>query len=316
MKTGGPLLHFLMIGAALYGLEQVLFPGDPPAPEPVRVDAATVDAIGRDWARATGRSPTSGELELLIEDRVDSELMLREALTQGFHRDDAVVWRRLIANQRFLESEGAAEPATEAELFERALAHGMQRTDLVVRRRLIERMRSRIVRVAASERPLAPPAPEPGDPLRVVPEPRVRLTHVFLSRDLRGARLEADADALQKHLIVDSVSPHEARALGLGDPLLVPFSLPPSSERQLAARLGPGFARSAMTLEPGRWSAPLPSSYGLHLVWIEERIEQSPAGSSRLAEVSREADRDRISLRRGLDALRRDVAIEREPVPN
>jgi hypothetical protein len=181
-------------------------------------------------------------------------------------------------------------------------------------------MRSRIVRVAASELPLAPPAPEPGDPLRVAPEPRVRLTHVFLSRDLRGARLEADADALQKHLIVDSVSPHEARALGLGDPLLVPFSLPPSSERQLAARLGPGFARSAMTLEPGRWSAPLPSSYGLHLVWIEERIEHGPAGSSRLAsrlaEVSRKADRDRISLRRGLDALRRDVAIEREPVPN
>ena len=54
---------------------------------------------------------------------------------------------------------------------------------------------------------------------------------------------------------------------------------------------------------------------------IEERIGDHRAGTSQLDELSREADRDRIALQRGLEVLRRNVRIVRErrgsdPVPN
>jgi hypothetical protein len=44
--------------------------------------------------------------------------------------------------------------------------------------------------------------------------------------------------------------------------------------RTSTARFGAGFATRLAAAEPGAWFGPVPSSYGLHLVWIRER---SPA---------------------------------------
>jgi hypothetical protein len=60
----------------------------------------------------------------------------------------------------------------------------------------------------------------------------------------------------------------------------------------------------------------VPSSYGLHLVWVHER---APGATPPLAELRRElraawlAEHERRALRRALDELRRDLEVRIEP---
>ena len=98
-----PLVHFMLAGAVLFGLQTLSGGRAPAAPAAVVVTAAHVEALAADWRQATGRHPSEDELERAIEDWVDRELLFRAALDQGLQRSDALVQRRLIQNQRFLE---------------------------------------------------------------------------------------------------------------------------------------------------------------------------------------------------------------------
>jgi len=274
------------------------------APEPVVVHAATLDTLARDWSRTTGRAPTSAEVDRLVQDYVDQELLLRAALARGLQHTDALVTRRLIQNQRFVEVSEDGAGATDAEVLERAYALGLERTDLVVRRRLIERMRQIIW--AASPEPAATtrPAPSAGQPL-------LRLSHVFVSRDRHGKLLNEAARRLRATLARTRLEPGDPELARLGDPLLLASDLPPSTPSRLAARLGARFAEAVSALPTGRWSEPIPSSYGLHLVWVHERlpaadIADTLAGKAEPRRVPRQA-----LLEAALQRLRRDVAVIR-----
>ena len=68
-----------------------------------------------------------------------------------------------------------------------------------------------------------------------------------------------------------------------------------------------GFAERVMDLRPGSWEGPLPSSHGLHLVWVHE---QTPGAPLPLAAVRNEvryallAERGEQALRRAIEELR------------
>jgi hypothetical protein len=132
---------------------------------------------------------------------------------------------------------------------------------------------------------------------RFVQPPRARLTHVFLSRDRRGNSLAADAQALLERLNRDSIGIEEAASFG--DPFLFDRSQTPRSERDLAKTFGPDFAARAFTLPIGRWVGPVSSAYGMHLVWVEERVAEKPTP---LASVEREV-REGVFAERGQAAL-------------
>jgi Arc/MetJ family transcription regulator len=131
-----PLLHFALIGTALYVASQAM---TTPAPSrSIRIDAADIEALREDYVRSAGRAATESELRALVSQRIDDELLLGDARALGWARSDPVVQRRLIQNQRFLDPESEAG---DDELLERAFAQGMEQSDIVVRRRLLERMR-------------------------------------------------------------------------------------------------------------------------------------------------------------------------------
>ena len=273
-------------------------------PEPVIVDAATVDVLTRDWTRTTGRAPTDAEIDRLVQDHVDQELLLRAALARGLQRTDALVMRRLIQNQRFVEVSEDAPGATDAELLERAYALGLERTDLVVRRRLIERMRQ-IIWTGAPQ-----PAAS-ADEVPAASEPLLRVSHVFVSRDRHGSELNEAARRVRAELTRKRLEPDDPEVTRLGDPLLLARDLPPSTPSRLAARLGTSFAEAVSVLATGSWSQPIPSSYGLHLVWVRERLPAADdrAGPGRRAEPG--GTTRRTILEAALQRLRRDVAVIR-----
>jgi hypothetical protein len=183
----------------------------------------------------------------------------------------------------------------------------MEQTDLIVRRRLVEHMRDLILRKAASARPPAPSARSP-----VHREPTVRLHHLFLSHDERRASAEAEARSLQSWLRDENVRPHDSRLDSRGDPLLVPRKLGPLTQTRLATRLGESFAAAVMAAERGRWTGPIPSPYGLHLVWVEEVTPgEGDLGPPEASAAQERERRERAELRKALDRLRGGVEVIR-----
>ena len=180
--------------------------------------------------------------------------------------------------------------ADEEILVREALALGLDRGDVIVRRRLLQKME-----FLAEEGPIA----EPDDATlqawldahaeRWRAEPRVRFEHVFVGRDRHGDAAEADARAL-----LARIEAGEDPA-GLGDPFLRGRTLGPATREEIDAQLGPGFAERLSGIPDGRWSGPVPSSFGQHLVRVDERAAGGPAS---LADVRAAVRHDWLEARR------------------
>jgi hypothetical protein len=112
-----PLLHFLVVGALIYGLYGIVADDPTYAPDRVVVDQRRVDDLVATFQRTWMRRPTAEELDVLIQDFVDEEILYRESLALGLDRDDPVIRRRLRQKMEYLHVElGVLEKATDAEL--------------------------------------------------------------------------------------------------------------------------------------------------------------------------------------------------------
>ena len=113
-----PLLHFLLIGALLFGIGAIK--GESASTDPVRriaIDSGQVINLIEGWRRTWQRPPTEQELQGLVEDFVKEEIYYREAMALGLDRDDAIIRRRLRQKIEFLSEDlsGTIDP-TDAEL--------------------------------------------------------------------------------------------------------------------------------------------------------------------------------------------------------
>jgi peptidyl-prolyl cis-trans isomerase C len=107
-----PLVHFILLGTALFGLYRWVGP----RPRDRIVLTPSFVAGLREEARArTGRLPTPAEEQTLIDRFVDEEMLYREALTLGLDRGDVIVRRRLVQKMEQLTRRTPGEP-DEAEL--------------------------------------------------------------------------------------------------------------------------------------------------------------------------------------------------------
>lgn len=267
------MLHFLVLGALVFVLaDRLALPSREASARLARVslDAERADELRRDFERQTGRAPDGTELARLIETAVDDELLFREALARGLDEHDGGIEARLVQKMIFLD-DGAADEDP-ARLVERARALGLEQDDVVVRRILVEKLRLLETALAPAE------SPSEADLLRAfeaqqesLREPERRsLVHVFLSRDLRGEHVQADAEQLRRRIELEPIEP--LAAIRLGDAFPLGHALERRSHADLERHFGPVFAASVVALEPGRWSPPIASAYGLHLVWLEQRI--------------------------------------------
>jgi hypothetical protein len=314
--TRAPLFHFLALGLVLFLADRVLFPVVSREFRPIlRVSLEQISRLNEQARRSAGRAVTQTELDAHIRVWIDDELLVREARARNWHHSDPVVQRRLIKNMKFLEDTGDA--ASDAALLSRAHVLEMDQTDEVVRRRLVQRMRLSIASAATRQEPTNAELARrlDTDPEKFRRPDRVRLTQIHLSRDRHGDALEDRAIALLEELKRESIPP--GAAAELGDPFLLPAEVPPASPRTLEARFGPEFAKQVMTLPLQRWSGPVRSAYGLHLVWIHERERGEVPGWQ---EVERElhsgwrAASEARAMRRALRSLREATEIRIEPM--
>lgn len=289
-----PLVHFLLIGALLFGL-RLAWPGTPDKPVAL-VHRSEIEARIAAFATEVRRPVSAAEARAIEDQVVDEALWLARARMLGLAETDTVVRQRLILNMRFLLGETDESDET---LYRRAVELGMDETDLVVRRRLIDRVQA-LVRAHVRSEPVDEAA------LRIWFEshaerwrepPLLDFTHVYFSRDRRGAATEADARKLLEALRREKTEP--AAAIQRGDSFLSGHSLRLASPARIVARFGPEFADAVADAPERRWFGPVDSAFGVHLVWIEARRESRIPP---LAEIHDRVERDWIAekVRRAL----------------
>ena len=104
-----PLLHFLLIGAALfilYGLQN-----DQPVDDgnSIIISEADIDRLLSLWEKKWQRLPTRSELDGMIEAQIREEVFYREALAMGLDKEDSIVHRRLAQKVEFIFSDLASQ---------------------------------------------------------------------------------------------------------------------------------------------------------------------------------------------------------------
>jgi hypothetical protein len=111
-----PLLHFVALGALLFGAYGWLNDDAFAAPDEIVVDAGRVASLTAQYERLWNRAPTADELDGLIQAFVQEEILYREGLARGLDRDDPIVRRRLGQKMAFLAGDATPPAPTDAEL--------------------------------------------------------------------------------------------------------------------------------------------------------------------------------------------------------
>ena len=104
-----PLLHFLLIGAALFGVFPFLRDDGAPRRDQIVVSAGKIEHLAALFARTWQRPATHEELEGLINDFIREEAAYREGLALGLDRDDPIIRRRIRQKLDFLAEDLASQ---------------------------------------------------------------------------------------------------------------------------------------------------------------------------------------------------------------
>lgn len=176
------------------------------------------------------------------------------------------------------ELEGMVRDAIrEQVLYREAMALGLDRDDVVIRRHLRQKYEFITQDLAYDIEPdeATLRAYYDRQPDRYAQTAQLSFSHILFSTDRRGTA--AEADAAQALADLQSVTAPGAAEM-LGDPTSLPSGFEKISAAEVEAMFGPEFASALLRLQPERWSGPIPSGYGLHLIWLSERISGGPIG--------------------------------------
>ncbi len=114
-----PLVHFLLLGAVLFAVYHFVQPdrGAAPSSKGIQLTLDELAQLTLLYQSQWRREPTPEEFSRLVENKVQQEILYREALAMGLDKDDEIVKRRMAQKMQFLaEDVAAAREPTTAEL--------------------------------------------------------------------------------------------------------------------------------------------------------------------------------------------------------
>lgn len=167
------------------------------------------------------------------------------------------------------------EAVREQVLYREARALGLDRDDVVIRRHLRQKYEFVTQDLAYDADPddTVLRAWHAAQPDRYAAPAQLSFRHILFSPDRRGAAVAEDA----ARVLADLRGEQGLQATDhLGDATSLPGTLDGLSEPQIAAMFGPEFAAAIVDLEAGQWAGPIPSGYGLHLVWVSQNVAGGP----------------------------------------
>ena len=179
------------------------------------------------------------------------------------------------------ELQGLIDDYVQEEVYYReGLALGLDKDDTVIRRRLRQKME--FLNDAEIEA-LAPTEAELEEYLKTNPakfeiDAAIAFRQIYLNPERRGDNVDENAASILSALHSDpSLNPAP-----LGDKTLLPVELGVTSKASITQTFGLAFAEEVAKAPPGNWIGPIKSTFGLHLVRVQEN---SPGRLPTLAEV-------------------------------
>lgn len=101
-----PLLHFLMIGAAIFVVFSVANKEKTTdSVNKIVVSSTEIKRLSGSWSKRRNRPPTEFELQRLIDSHIKEEVYYREALSLGLDQNDTIIRRRLMQKMEFLSND-------------------------------------------------------------------------------------------------------------------------------------------------------------------------------------------------------------------
>ena len=110
------LVHFLLLGAALFGFYAAVNKNNAASQEDIVVSAGQIEHMVTTFARTWQRPPTTEEVKGLIDQYVREEMLSREAMKLGLEQNDTVIRRRLQQKMEFIAEDLAVAEPTDADL--------------------------------------------------------------------------------------------------------------------------------------------------------------------------------------------------------
>jgi hypothetical protein len=104
-----PLLHFLLLGTALFVVFELLDRPDARKGGQIVVTASKIEHLRASFTRVWQRPPSADELEGLIREHLREEVYSREAMKLGLDKDDIIIRRRLRQKLEFISEDVAAQ---------------------------------------------------------------------------------------------------------------------------------------------------------------------------------------------------------------
>lgn len=228
-----PLIHFLLIGAALFTVFHFLQPARDQSTTSKEI-RLSVDELARTtvlFQSQWRRDPTPEEFNRMVEQNVQSEVLYREALAMGLDQNDEIVRRRLAQKMQFLAEDVAAarEPTNEE------LKSWFEKNNAI----------------------FAQPA-------------RLSFRHLYFSPDHRGDNAHDDA---LKALTQIAGQPEDSKLIdSVADAFMFQEYYRDRAPEYLGKEFGPQFAQAIEKLPTASWQGPIESGYGWHLVFIDSVI--------------------------------------------
>lgn len=226
-----PLVHFLLIGAALFAFYQVTNPVPVETGQTIVITQSRLDNLRAEFQATRQRNPSEEEMAAMINNFLREEVLYREAVRLGLDQNDSVVRDRMRQKMEFLAD-------TSAEL--------LTPTD-------------EDLQAVLDENPEA--YSQPG---------QFAFKQVYLG--------ESPSDDMAREVIdqLDAIGDGDGFQ-DLGQATLLPKEMPLTIIRNISSTFGAEFAAVLQDLEPGLWTGPVRSAYGLHFVYItDETAAQVP----------------------------------------
>ncbi len=154
-------------------------------------------------------------------------------------------------------------------MYREALALGLDVNDDEVRTRLIEKMRY-LTEDLADPEPVSDEELQAffdAEPARFEIPALVTFDQLYFSPSERGDALQADVDAALEAL-TGGADPE-----GFGDSTPLRFQMDEAPREQVQVLFGAALTDAVFTMQPGAWTGPFESDFGLHLVRVVSRSE-------------------------------------------
>lgn len=156
-----PLLHFLLIGAAIFALFYQVTDPESLTENRIVISENDVDRMITLFEKKFQRLPSQQELSGLVESHIREEVLYREALAMGLDQDDTIVRRRMAQKLEFMFND---------------LADAGSPDDDELQSYLMD------------------------NPDKFMVSSRISFNHVYLNSDKRGSNVHRDADELLRSL--------------------------------------------------------------------------------------------------------------------